>query len=591
MFGVLGPNPVIPPRQKQNSPPAIIKPLGLAGKASGKRTLAEVMDYDIERKKKTRKSSSPMRSTQSKFFSKVDSRSGSVQRRHSDILPIAGPSRLQSEDKENRSFVVDDEEAETSEPDLDGSELSLKAQFGTDVNMEDVNADDFPDVVEQEDGYISPSPLCSKDIQDLSSPPQAGRSPRPRNRNDDLEMAPTGMIISDIEDEDEASFGAEAISSPISVRRPSNHRRQAYQTPSRWRNGGQEQLDNILVGPTPTPSKPKEGIDPDLDDVPSPILYRGPDLRRMLGDDGSTELSVDERPNESRSASNSASPPSPSPETPNFADEQAPKVIIDIDNFEDLADEEEQRVREISTRANTVMNGWRDRWALPPKKVQTPLVGKRKASPQQLPCVSPTKSKKPFTPGARPSHAFNLRRNETNVTPAGRHSLAHGSKHLRSAPAKFVVGGSMKSNSPAMRSTVRPKRSFLLFETVNRTTTTTSTSRERQVVDLTMVDSVQSVDLISSKNSKPSGLESEVTSVAQARFAQFRLVYLFFAFFLVSLADNCLIISLAVPDQFQRKPGDFGTAHLIRVLILIGNFKLNIALGAIVIAFIYHRIV
>lgn len=551
MVGVLGPNPVIPPRQRQNSP-VIVKPLGLAGKASGKRTLAEVMDYDMERKKKTRKSSSPIRSTQSKFFSKVDTRSGSVQRRHSDILPIAGPSRLQNEDKENRYFVVDDdEEAETSEPDLDGTELSLKVQFSADVNMEDVNADDFPNVVEQEDGYISPSPSCSRDAQDLSSPLQAGHSPRPR---DDLEMAPTGMIISDVEDEDEASFGAEAISSPISVRRPSNHRREVYQTPSRRRNGGQEPLINILVGPTPTPAKPRKDIYPDLDEVPSPTLYRGPDMRYLLGDDGSTELDVDERPNKSGSTSGTASPPSPSPEMHNPAGEQAPKVIIDI---EDLADEEERRVREISTRANTVMNGWRDRWALPSKKaVQTPLiVGKRKASPQRLSRGSPTKSKKPFTPGARPAHGFNLRRNETNVTPAGRHSLAHGSKHPRSAPAKFVVGGGMKSNPPTMRNTLRPKRSFLLFETVNRTTTTTSTSRERQVVDLTMTDSVQSVDPISSvppKNSKPGGLESEMTSVAQARFEQFRLVCLFhFAFFgLITLADNWFIIFLVVLDRF-----------------------------------------
>ena len=535
MVNFLGPNPVIPPRQKQNSPTVVVKSLGLAGKASGKRTLAEVMDYDMERKKKTRKSSSPMRSMQSKFFSEVDTRSLSVQRRHSDILPIAGPSRLQNEDKENSYLVVDDdEEAETSEPDLDGTELSLKAQFGADVNMEDVNADDFPDVVEQEDGYISPSPSCSKDAQDLSSPLQAGHSPQPRNRNDHLDMAPTGMIISDVEDEDEASFGAEAISSPISVRRPSNHRREVYQTPSRRRNRGQEPLINILVGPTPTPAKPTEGIYPDPDEVPSPTLYRGPDLRRMLGDDGSTELDVDEQPGKSGSASGTASPPSPSPETPNRTGEQAPKVIIDIDTFEDLVDEEECRVREISTRANTVMNGWRDRWALPPNKtVKTPfVVGKKKASPQQL----ATKSKKPFTPGARPEHAFNLRRNETNVTPAGRHSLAHRSKHPRSAPAKFAVGGGMKSNSPTMRNTVRPKRSFLLFETVNRTTAITSTSRERQVVDLTAVNSVQSVDFIPSappKNSKPGELESEMTSVAQARFAQFRLVCLFHVAFFV----------------------------------------------------------
>ena len=36
-------------------------------------------------------------------------------------------------------------------------------------NDMDLHVDEFPDIVEQEDGYISPNPYCSKDLQDLSS--------------------------------------------------------------------------------------------------------------------------------------------------------------------------------------------------------------------------------------------------------------------------------------------------------------------------------------------------------------------------------------------------------------------------------------
>ena len=56
----------------------------------------------------------------------------------------------------------DVEAAETYEPDIDGSNLSLKAQYDHDNDV-------YLHVDEQEDGYISATPYCSKDLQDLSS--------------------------------------------------------------------------------------------------------------------------------------------------------------------------------------------------------------------------------------------------------------------------------------------------------------------------------------------------------------------------------------------------------------------------------------
>ncbi len=64
------------------------------------------------------------------------------------------------------------DDADVDEPDLDGSEVSL----GPEIDVLDVvvgtelDVAGFPDRVEQEEGYISPTPSYSKDVQDLSSP-------------------------------------------------------------------------------------------------------------------------------------------------------------------------------------------------------------------------------------------------------------------------------------------------------------------------------------------------------------------------------------------------------------------------------------
>ncbi|CAK5274848.1 unnamed protein product [Mycena citricolor] len=128
----------------------------VVGKASGKRSLSGEMDRDIAVKRKKQEHSPK----HSRFF-------GSARSRSVDAAPAAGPSRLV---KENIAPDEDleDEEEEDLDADLGWDSLSLVVQAPRDVTLADV--DDPGDAVEQEDGYISPTPSRSRDVDDLSSP-------------------------------------------------------------------------------------------------------------------------------------------------------------------------------------------------------------------------------------------------------------------------------------------------------------------------------------------------------------------------------------------------------------------------------------
>jgi hypothetical protein len=149
----------------------------------------------------------------------------------------------------------EDEATETSEPDLNGSNLSLEAQYNHDTDV-DLHVDEFPDVVEQEDGYISPTPSCSRDLQDLSSPLRPGQTPARRKWESDerQQVDDSGMVQSD----EDAYFGVEAVSSPVSpVKRrvsPFVGRVFIQETPTKWNaNDGNDGC--ILVHATPSPTK------------------------------------------------------------------------------------------------------------------------------------------------------------------------------------------------------------------------------------------------------------------------------------------------------------------------------------------------
>jgi hypothetical protein len=203
----------------------------VAGKASGKRTLAEIMDQDLAAKKKMREQSqTPKKAnvlTESRFFSGASNSKPNIQE---DL--VAGPSRT-------LNFVEDEKEnVPMSDEDLD---------FATDL---------AEDPVTQEDGYISPAPCYShQDTPDLSSPLRPGAT-RKGEVDDGLE-----------------EFGADTISSP-ETSKVAPHRRFRPIEKLEWPQS------HILVRDTPVPDQ-RDKEDERKD---------GPDLGDLFDDDMTSEI-------------------------------------------------------------------------------------------------------------------------------------------------------------------------------------------------------------------------------------------------------------------------------------------------------------
>lgn len=482
------------------------------------------MDHDIAQKKKHRKSSSPPRSKQSKFFpTPFESKSCGVQRRHSEgVMAVASSSK--PEDKENFYITVDDDDevAKASEPDLDGSDVSLKVQYDYDADM-DLHEDDFPDVVEQEDGYISPTPSCSKDLQDLSSPLRSGETPARSNQHQQI-GDPTAV------QSDEDFFGVEAISSPVSTMK---QRTSAFvgrgfiqETPTKRNTSNDKDGGDGCISPIEAQYL--------VDQIPSPILYYGPDLRNALAlsTDSATDLDYDEPVKTNRqelrrrkscpeSRYGSASPPSPSPDTSDSAiiraRRQNVKTVIDVDTSDyDLDEEEVEQARANASRTQMVMNGWRNRWALTSKKpvhVQ-PAEDKTKNTPGG---VVPRNMLDQCTPGSR---VANLKRSDTNITPQGRHALSSFSRYPRSAPSKMAATGGGSGIKPINTKGLGKARRSILF--VNHATNSSAHGRDKRCVEPMMTDNVTGDSTKVNGVGMVSGQLDDIASRAHERLSMFR---------------------------------------------------------------------
>ncbi|PPQ69679.1 hypothetical protein CVT24_001212 [Panaeolus cyanescens] len=460
LMNFFGKNPVIPPLAKAESPTKMNK--GSAGKASGKRTLAEITDQEAVQKhhKKHRNSTSPSRAAHSKFFS------SRVVRRHSEgglgprnsVGPVASTSRLA--DKENE-FEQDDDFI--SEPEPDDSVLSVVVHAELEQTSMEFSLDDFPDVVEQEDGYISPSPSDSRDFQDLSSPPK----PDERRRAWNLPSIPQRKEIkgkdrqafSDEEDDDFDDI--EAVSSPISIRRKKTPFRLGngqtledyIATPTRRRNQGESGplgSSKVLVAPTPTPVKSNAFVL----EVVSPSVQQGPDLRSMLVQDEDTDIGVvdndymdtDQNLSFGRIPEHPplklVSPDAPSPATPNESDapmqERLGRRTIQVDGkMEEIDLDEEQRIFDEAARNAAVTEGLRRKFLFKPadsgfgpsgsarERAGALMKKGSQTSPSRKALAvnrSPGKLTT-FLAGSGSHRALNLRRNEVNVTPQGRQTM------------------------------------------------------------------------------------------------------------------------------------------------------------------------
>ena len=287
------------------------------GKASGKRTLVDVMESDIAAKKQKQSS---------KFF-----KAPSQGKEQATMLSAGPSSTLQN--KETTYHPIEDEDEDKFDV---GSRGSLDAQVddaGLDIDLED----SFQEVVEQEDGYISPTSSHSDDIQDLSSPVRSRTTYRSRPPD--------------------SEFGAEVVSSPPAQ---ATQKRVLQISPKpifRTRS-----LDLPRVDPSSSlyPSSLSAGP---FSRSKSSLILSGPDLRDSFADRSSEINSCDE-------ASGSKSPPTPTPSPPTPLDQEQHLGDLAAQDY-DPDDPEVVLALDDELRNQAVMNGWRKRWALDqPAKLQ-----------------------------------------------------------------------------------------------------------------------------------------------------------------------------------------------------------------------------
>ncbi|KAJ7778085.1 exodeoxyribonuclease 1 [Mycena metata] len=364
----------VPPRAKVASPkPA--KPTMVVGKASGKRSLAAEMDRDMAVKRKKVEAAAP--ATQSRFFA-----------------PVPSTSRVVIDDPGSKENIpLDYEEEDLRETDLDADlewdSLSLVALPERDGEVYMMDVEEPDDGVEQEDGYISPTPSRSRDAEDLSSP----------LRPDDVTPPPKKRVKIEREriDISDRDFEVDAVSSP-----PEEARVRPLRLPalSLCRSRSQSPGGVILVAASPDP--------------PRTVLV-GPDLRDAFDDQRTSDIDCfdDDAP----VASGSTPTPTPSPSTPE--DDISGDVALA------LVDPEEVQVQANAVRNEAVAAGWRERWVLP---AAAAAKGKGRATPT-------------------------LRRRETNVTPAGHHLPINRAQHLRAHPYLHDASSvSAKGKAPALQS-------------------------------------------------------------------------------------------------------------------------------------------
>ena len=302
------------PHRRDSAPQPVAlppPPRAAAGQASGKRTLAEVMERDMAAKRQRRREREAPRTpprhlpqgTRSKFFSGAPP---SRPRGASDTEAAAGPSSGR-DDKENVPAGPDEDA-------LDEGEISV---------------DEGADPVVQEEGYMSPEPDSGRwDSPELSSPL------RPRTPATPSQSGPG--YLDDEEEEDD--FGAEVLSSPPG--RGVGRDARALPCPS---------AGTVLVHGTPTPREKRGGR------AASPARP-GPDLRDVFEHWSGRTSDIDEGDEGSMEGAASAS----EPETPESSGQRV--VCVGDGCCEGMTNDVEE-AKAGPRAAARVANGWWERWA------------------------------------------------------------------------------------------------------------------------------------------------------------------------------------------------------------------------------------
>ncbi|KAJ8462326.1 hypothetical protein ONZ45_g17974 [Pleurotus djamor] len=430
LFDFFGPKAIIPPSAKSKPASTTKSPKKMVvGKASGKRTLVEVMEQDLAAKRARRESLQSTRTDETFSLSKFFAPQGSSSR------SAGGPSRikLEQEEKENVYIMVEDSSDVEEVTSACNISTVAKGFVDEDTFMEVVNGE-VDDPVEQEEGYISP----------LSSP---SRSPRRRS-------GPT------------YDFGVDPVSSPISPSKCKKERRRSWSCSSHV----ETPTTRRRLRPTLSSRQENDRTNFEGGDADDDVIYLGPDLRRTFaGDEASSDIDGfddeegrmlgyndedDQDVYGEANLSGSTATPSPSPATPidtsarvisgvHIKDPTAyldricdPDGILPAESDDDELDDEwvHAKARERSFQA--VSAGWRDRWSF----------------------------SKSNSGSSQSSSKAALRRSETNVTPLGRYGGSSDSTKKAAAMRKTAILASAKP-IPAL-GTKKAQRKSLTFQKV-----------------------------------------------------------------------------------------------------------------------------
>lgn len=305
----------------------------IVGRASGKRTLVEVMDLEMEGQRKKKREEDFISDISSTETKKLSNRSRFFDRSASTTTAwtaegVAGPSRLGPDEGQKENISLEDEY-------ISEEEFAF-GEEGGDIE-EEVEEESN---VAQEDGYISPSHSIRWDTPDLSSPPKPPAGYRRNVAEDDF-------------------FATDAISSPIAGRSHSP-----------------------LLRPSGSPARHQnvKDVRPASSSMASDLVevsLGGVDLRDAFGDD-EDDLTSDAEgqeipPENSFSSTSSASTSVPvTPDDSGYGLLGTDDVELDFD-----LDMQEEVARANKIRHEIVANGWWQRWACGPSAEKS--AGKQRA--------------------------------------------------------------------------------------------------------------------------------------------------------------------------------------------------------------------
>jgi len=455
--------------------------------------------------------------------------------------PIADPCQLLEPNKENISIVIDEDEDEDTL-----TTLSLKANVSPTQDI-DLDLGEPIDGVIQEDGYMSPQSIYLPETQFVSSPGlivftplkkkkrKSSLSPHSRGKEDNARGGiDTRGRSGEPRDDD---FDADPISSPISAVR------------KRRRQSCSSEIGRIGTPHTGQPLRaPIESLSIGNDPEVHKAVYNGPDLQSHLGvdvsetesDEEESELPTNsrfemgpvERQSKMKAAIQSFPPlmpgandrdlsaskskpdadresgsgskldfiswmlPLPQANQKTAFTDESREVGTNVDaemetGLDDDAEEVAMKMKE--ERVKKVAQGWRMRWALGQLKREHSSSSSSSATEQEASRSSKKRSngckeRRRSVPMALSTNR--LRRNETNVTPLGKHSLAKTGtnqpfSYLRqqqltlSLPSESKIKSRFSGLSPPVsnaepRQHLSRKHSSLIFFDANSETATTA---------------------------------------------------------------------------------------------------------------------